>query len=61
RTNVLILSLFFSVGLAVLYYVAQIILDVMASTGKIPPVIGAWLTFFIFLPIAFYLISKAKT
>ncbi len=61
RTNVLILSLFFSVGLAVLYYVAQIILDVLASTGKIPPLVGAWLTFFIFLPIAFYLIGKAKT
>ncbi len=61
RTNVLILSLFFSVGLTVLYYVAHIILDVLASTGKIPPVVGAWLTFFIFLPISFYLISRAKT
>lgn len=61
RTNVLILSLFFSVGLAVLYYVAQIILDVLASTGKIPPIVGAWLTFFIFLPISFILIGKAKT
>ena len=61
RTNVLILSLFFSVGLAVLLYVMQMILDVMASTGKIEPILGAWLPMFIFLPISFYLIRQAKT
>ena len=61
RTNVLILSLFFSVGLAVLLYVMQMILDVMASTGRIEPILGAWLPFFIFLPISFYLIWQAKT
>lgn len=61
RTNVLILSLFFSVGLAVLLYVMQMILDVMASTGRIDPILGAWLPLFIFLPISFYLIWRAKT
>jgi lipopolysaccharide export system permease protein len=61
RTNVLILSLFFSVGLLVLFYVMQMILDVMASTGKIPPIIGAWFSLLIFFPISIYLIRRAKT
>ncbi|OHD15104.1 MAG: hypothetical protein A2Y34_15015 [Spirochaetes bacterium GWC1_27_15] len=61
RTNVMILALFFSVGLAVLVYVMQIILDVLASTGKIPPIVGAWLPLIIFIPIGIVLINRAKT
>ena len=61
RTNILIMSLFFSIGIAIIYYIMQLILNVLASTGKIPPLIGAWLTIFLFFPISIVLIRNAKT
>ncbi|HQJ06931.1 MAG TPA: LptF/LptG family permease, partial [Spirochaetota bacterium] len=61
RTNILILSLFFSIGLAVLYYVLQLILDILASTGRVPPIVGAWLPILVFIPLGIYLIQRAKS
>ena len=61
RTNILILSLFFSIGLAVLFYVLQMLLDILASTGRIYPAVGAWLPLFVFIPVGIYLIYRAKT
>jgi lipopolysaccharide export system permease protein len=61
KTNVLIMSLFFSIGLTIIYYIMQLILNVLASTGKIPPIIGAWLALIIFFPITLVLIKNAKT
>ncbi|HOJ65130.1 MAG TPA: LptF/LptG family permease [Spirochaetota bacterium] len=61
KTNVTILALFFSIGLAILYYVMQLILDVLAYNGRIPAIIGAWLPFFFFLPISLILVKNAKS
>lgn len=61
RINILIIALFFSIGLAVLYYVLQMILDILAYTGQIPSILGAWLPFIISLPISIYLVVKSKT
>lgn len=61
KTNVTILALFFSIGLAILYYVLQLILDVLAYNGRIPPIIGAWLPFFFFLPLSLILVKNAKS
>jgi len=61
QKNILILSLFFSIGLAILYYIAQMILDIMAKNGQIIPLIAAWSPLLIFLPIAIYMVKKAKT
>lgn len=61
RTNILILSLFFSIGLAVLYYVLQMILDILSSTGRVPPIVGAWLPILVFIPVGIYLIQRAKS
>ncbi len=61
KTNVLIVSLFFSIGLAVVFYCLQMFLDIFASTGRIPPIVGAWLPMVIFTPIGLFLIQRAKT
>lgn len=61
QKNIIILSLFFSIGLAILYYVMQLILDVLASNGRIPAIVGAWFAILVFLPIAIHLVRKAKT
>jgi len=61
QRNILILSLFFSIGLAIVYYVMQMILDILASVGTIPSFIGAWFTIILFLPVSIYLVRKAKT
>ncbi|MBN2544858.1 MAG: LptF/LptG family permease [Spirochaetes bacterium] len=61
QRNILILALFFSIGLAIIYYVMQMLISALASGGRINPFIGAWLSVFIFLPIGVYLVRKAKT
>jgi len=61
QRNILILALFFSIGLAIIYYVLQMLISALASGGRINPFIGAWLSIFIFLPIGIHLIRKAKT
>lgn len=61
RTNILIIAMFFSIGLAVLYYIVQMILEVLAHTGQIPPLIGAWITLVIFLPASVVILRRSKT
>jgi lipopolysaccharide export system permease protein len=61
QKNILILSLFFSIGLAILYYIAQMILDILAANGSLHPFLSAWLGIVIFIPIALIFMKKAKT
>lgn len=61
QKNILILSLFFSIGLAILFYIAQMILDVLAASGKLFPLLAAWGPIIIFIPISIYIVRKAKT
>lgn len=61
QKNILILALFFSIGLAIIYYVLQMLISALASGGRINPFIGAWLSIFIFMPIGIYLVRIAKT
>lgn len=61
QKNILILALFFSIGLAIIYYIMQMILNILATNGKVPPLLGAWLSVIIFLPIAIRLVRSAKT
>ncbi len=62
RRNILILALFFAIGLAILYYIFQmLILDVLAASGAVNPFMGAWLSVLIFIPVAIVLIRRAKT
>ena len=61
QKNIIILALFFSIGLAIIYYVMDMILVVLASVGKIPPILGAWLPIVLFIPISIILVKKSKT
>ncbi len=62
RRNILILALFFAIGLAIIYYIFQmLILDVLAESGAVPPLIGSWLSVVVFIPLAIILIRRAKT
>jgi lipopolysaccharide export system permease protein len=61
QKNIIILALFFSIGLAIIYYVMDMILVVLASVGKIFPILGAWLPIAIFIPISIVLVKKSKT
>ncbi len=61
QKNIIILALFFSIGLAIIYYVMDMILVVLASVGTIFPILGAWMPLAIFIPISIYLVKKAKT
>ncbi|MCG8572118.1 MAG: LptF/LptG family permease [Spirochaetes bacterium] len=61
RVNVLLIAMFFSIGLTVIYYIMQLIINVLANTGRIYPLLGAWLPIIIILPITLYLVSKAKS
>ncbi len=61
QKNIIIIALFFSIGLAILYYVMDMILVVLASTGKLFPILGAWIPIFIALPVSIFLVKKAKT
>lgn len=61
QKNIIILALFFSIGLAIIYYVMDMILVVLASVGKIFPLLGAWLPIVIFLPVSIILVKNSKT
>ncbi len=61
QKNILILSLFFSIGLAIIYYVTQMVLDILATNGTLYPFLAAWLGILIFIPVALYFVSRAKT
>jgi len=49
RKHVLLMSLLVSLGLAVLYYVIQMIAVLFATLGVLPPIVGAWTGCFLFL------------
>lgn len=60
RKNILLMSLLASLGTAVVYYVIDLILMMMARLGYIPPIIGAWfpVVFFAFTGVVLLRYSK---
>ncbi len=62
KIYILITALFLSISQAILYYIMQfLIFDNLSYTGIISPFIGAWLSFVFFLPLALWLLYRAKT
>jgi len=61
RKNILLMSLFTSLIVAVVYYVAEMLCTTMAGLNYIPPLIGAWFPVLIFIVIGLLLIRSAKT
>ena len=61
RKNILLMSLLSSLGVAVIFYIMEMITMMMARLGHIPPLIGAWFPVFSFIAIGIWLLKTAKT
>lgn len=61
RKNVLLMSLLSSLLVATGYYVTQMVTMLMARTGLLPPVLGAWLPFAIFGALGLIMFRRART
>jgi lipopolysaccharide export system permease protein len=61
RKNILLMSLFTSLSVAVVYYIAEMLSMTMAGLNYIPPVIGAWFPVVFFTVIGLALLRSAKT
>ncbi|MCX7655435.1 MAG: LptF/LptG family permease [Treponemataceae bacterium] len=61
KKNILLMSLLSSLIAAVIYYVSQMLFMLLAKTGYISPLYGAWFPVFIFVLIGMVGIVHAKT
>jgi len=61
RKNILLMSLFSSLSVAVVYYIAEMLCMTMAGLKYIHPVVGAWFPVFIFIILGLVLLRSAKT
>jgi len=61
RKNILLMSLFASLSVAVIYYIAEMLSMTMAGLNYIPPVVGAWFPVFLFIFVGLFLLRGAKT
>jgi len=61
RKNILLMSLFTSLSVAVVYYIMEMLSMTMAGLNYIHPVIGAWFPVFSFVIIGVLLLLSART
>jgi lipopolysaccharide export system permease protein len=61
QRNVMLMSLFSSLAIVVVYYVIQMVAMTLARNGYLPPVFGAWMSFVIFLGVGGGLLRIART
>lgn len=61
QRNVFVISLTLSLGMAVLFYVTQMITMLMAKFGMLPPLVGAWAPVVIFIIISVVLLKYSHT
>lgn len=61
KKNILLMSLLLSLSVAVLYYVTQMFMAVLASWNMLAPIIAAWLPFTCFFILSLYLANIART
>ncbi len=61
QRNVFVISLTLSLGMAVLFYVTQMITMLMAKFGMLPPLVGAWAPVVIFIGISVVLLKYTHT
>jgi lipopolysaccharide export system permease protein len=61
RKNILLMSLLTSLVFSVIYYVAQMILRLLAKHGYVPPLVGAWSALLFFLFFGVILMRGART
>ncbi|MCL2758685.1 MAG: LptF/LptG family permease [Treponema sp.] len=61
RKNILLMSLFTSLSVAVVYYIAEMLSMTLAGLNYIHPFVGAWFPVLIFIFIGLLLLRSAKT
>ena len=61
RKNILLMSLFTSLSVAVVYYIAEMLSMTMAGLNYIHPFVGAWFPVLIFLVLGVHLLRSSKT
>jgi len=61
RKNILLMSLFSSLAVAVIYYIAEMLSMMMAGLNYIHPFVGAWFPVVLFIVIGALLLRSAKT
>jgi len=61
RKNILLMSLFTSLSVAVVYYIAEMLSMTMAGLNYIHPFVGAWFPVVIFIVIGVSLLRSART
>jgi len=61
RKNILLMSLFTSLSVGVVYYITEMLSMTMAGFNYINPFVGAWFPVFLFIIIGGILIRSAKT
>jgi lipopolysaccharide export system permease protein len=61
RKNILLMSLLTSLVFSVIYYVAQMVMRLLARHGYIAPVVGAWFALILFLFLGVFLMRNART
>ncbi|GHU84431.1 membrane protein [Spirochaetia bacterium] len=61
KKNILLMSLFSSLAAAVVFYVMEMVSMMMAKTGYLPPIVGAWFPIVFFSVVGVFLLRGAKT
>lgn len=61
RKNILLMSLFTSLAVAVVYYVTEMMCMTMAGLNIIHPAVGAWFPVVLFIVVGLVLLRSAKT
>ncbi|MDR2951910.1 MAG: LptF/LptG family permease [Treponema sp.] len=61
KKNILLMSLFASLSVAVVYYIMEMLSMTMAGLNYIPPFVGAWFPIFTFVIIGILLLLSTKT
>jgi len=61
RKNILLMSLFSSLSVAVVYYIAEMLCMTMAGLSYISPFVGAWFPVLFFIFLGAFLVRGAKT
>jgi len=61
RKNILLMSLFSSLSVAVVYYIAEMLCMTMAGLNYISPFVGAWFPVIFFIFTGLFLVRGAKT
>jgi len=61
RKNILLMSLLVSLSVSVVYYVIQMVAGLVAYSGFLSPIMGAWAGFFVFFLVGMLLFRLSRT